>query len=147
MREFGVDAFGKPGLLLPPMESFLDEYLADAAALDATLFVLAQVGDMPVKHPAGKRQVQFLPIIGKRQGDHLGTMFERIGGRLARTRQVVETGQRVFVEAFHSVAGGLRMQAQAHGKCWHAMSLSGEPDDLGAALAEQELYASVRDAR
>jgi hypothetical protein len=116
---------------MPPLQTLIDEDLADPTPLDTDALLLIEVGAQAVERPAAERQFQALRV-GQRGGDHLGPLLGGVGVRATRARQVAEAGEASVVEPMHPVVDRLSADPDLRSDGGRALPLGGGRKDPGA---------------
>jgi hypothetical protein len=120
-----------------PLQSLVDEDLADAAPLDRDTPLLVEVGPQAVERPAAEGEVQPLRV-GQRRGDDLGALLGGVGVRPAGAGPVLQAAEALLVEATDPGVDGGPAGAQVAGDLAGASPV-GEGDEEPGPLDESGL--------
>src|SRR5579863_3804359 len=130
-REVRIDPRAEPGFFLAPLETLIDQDLADAATAHADA-LFAQIGDHAVERPAGKWQAQFGGARQSGANDH-ALLLRRIGRWSPRAHVLLQALQAALVEALEPEPDSCAAQPHPRGDLWRTQPfLDSMQDDLRA---------------
>ena len=109
-REVLIDPRAEPGLFVPPLETLLDEDLADPAAAHGDALP-GQVGHQPIQRPGGERQAE-IKGAGQRRADDRTPLLSAVGRWPPGPHVLFQSFEPMRVEALEPVPH--RRPAQAH---------------------------------
>jgi hypothetical protein len=147
--ELRVYARAEPGFLLPPIQSFGQQNLADPAALHADA-LFAQGSNQAVQRPGGERQAQ-LGRPAQRGGDDGTALFGCVGRRAPRAHLLLQPGQTLRVEPLepepnrgmaHIQMGGDRRRAQPLNRVLYNLPICARRTNPAPNLRERVMRAS-----
>jgi hypothetical protein len=115
---------------VPPPQTLAGQQLVDPAPPHRDALLLVEVGLEPVERPGAEGQAQFLRV-GQGRGDNGGTLLGPIGGRAARTGEVLERRQAPVIEAADPGRDGGPRDARLVGDLADSPAVGGPEEDRG----------------